>query len=273
MQVSRRFSLLTTTHLKDRVALVTGASRGIGKAIALDLASQGARVAILSRNHEALTETKSALEALTSNPCQTFQCDVGEPDLLESVIERLQNSHGKLDIIVNNAGVFSATALVSQDLASWRNLLEINLTAAMRAAKAVLPLMIERKWGRIVNISSISGKSGEPYGAAYSASKFALIGLTQSLALETARHGITVNAVCPGWVDTEMARDQLNNEEWCRLNNIDREQSLEIARLSVPQERFIEPIEVANLVSYLCQDTARGITGQAINICGGLSLH
>jgi NAD(P)-dependent dehydrogenase (short-subunit alcohol dehydrogenase family) len=261
------------TPLKDRVALVTGASRGIGRAIALDLAAQGAKVAILSRNHDAVAQTQLAVEALTSSPCSTFVCDVGQPDLLESVIERLQNSHGKLDIIVNNAGVFSASPLVSQDLASWRNLFEVNLTAAMRAAKTALPMMIEQKWGRIVNISSVSGKSGEPYGAAYSASKFALNGMTQSLALEVAKHGITVNAVCPGWVDTDMARDQLNDEEWCRLNNIDRSQSLEIARLSVPQERFIEPIEVANLVSYLCSDAARGITGQAINICGGLSLH
>lgn len=259
--------------MKDRIALVTGASRGIGKAIALDLAGQGATVAIVSRNQRALSEVQLAVEALSEEPCSTYECDVGEPEALEKTIRSIQDAHGKLDIIVNNAGIFSASALVSQDLESWRDLLEINLTASMRAAKAALPMMIEKKWGRIVNISSISGKSGEPYGAAYSASKFGLIGMTQSLALEVARHGITVNAVCPGWVDTAMAREQLNDEEWCRLNNIDCEQSLEIARLSVPQERFIEPIEVANLVSYLCSDAARGITGQAINICGGLSLH
>lgn len=237
------------------------------------MAAQGALVAIISRNLTALTRTQGEVEALTKGTCLTYTCDVGEPDTLESVIERIQDVYGRLDIIVNNAGTFSATALVSQDLESWRNVLEVNLTAAMRATKAALPLMIERKWGRIVNISSISGKSGEPYGAAYSASKFGMIGMTQSLALEVARSGITVNAVCPGWVDTDMARDQLNDEEWCRLNNMEREHSLENARLSVPQERFIEPSEVANLVSYLCSDSARGITGQAINICGGLSLH
>lgn len=270
---SGRFSLLTTTHLKERVALVTGASRGIGKAIALDLAAQGATVAIVSRNQTALSEVQSEVEALVEKTCPMYVCDVGQPEALEETIQRIQDAYGRLDIIVNNAGVFSSSALVSQDLESWRNVFEVNLTASMRAAKAALSLMIEKKWGRIVNISSISGKSGEPYGAAYSASKFGLIGMTQSLALEVARHGITVNAVCPGWVDTDMAREQLNDEEWCRLNNINREQSLEIARLSVPQERFIEPIEVANLVSYLCSDAARGITGQAINICGGLSLH
>ncbi|MBS1956647.1 MAG: SDR family oxidoreductase [Cyanobacteria bacterium SZAS-4] len=265
--------MLAASHLSDRVALVTGASRGIGKAIALDLAAQGATVAIVSRNLAALSQTQSEIEGLTSKPCQTYACDVGEPETLESTIRSIQKAYGKLDIIVNNAGTFSAAALVSQDLESWRNILEVNLTAAMRASKAALPLMIERKWGRIVNISSISGKSGEPYGAAYSASKFGMIGMTQSLALEVARDGITVNAVCPGWVDTDMARDQLNDEEWCRLNNMERQHSLENARLSVPQERFIEPGEVANLVAYLCSESARGITGQAINICGGLSLH
>ena len=237
------------------------------------MAAQGATVAIVSRSLEALSQTQAEVEALTGKACPTYTCDVGEPETLESTIQSIQSLYGRLDIVVNNAGTFSATALVSQDLASWRHILEVNLTAAMRASKAALPLMIERKWGRIVNISSISGKSGEPYGAAYSASKFGMIGMTQSLALEVAREGITVNAVCPGWVDTDMARDQLNDEEWCRLNNMERQHSLENARLSVPQERFIEPSEVANLVAYLCSESARGITGQAINICGGLSLH
>lgn len=202
-----------------------------------------------------------------------FTCDVGETNAIEAVISKLRTSHGKLDILVNNAGIFSASALVEQDVEDWRRVLEVNLTAAMRAAKAALPLMMERRWGRVINVSSISGKSGEPYGAAYSASKFGMLGMTQSLALEVARDGVTVNAVCPGWVETEMAVTQLTDEEWCRLNGIAREQSIEIARLSVPQERFIEPAEVAHLVSFLCSESARGITGQAINICGGLSLH
>ncbi len=267
------FSLLTPTHLSNRVALVTGASRGIGRAIALDLAEQGAMLAIISRNLTALAETQTEIEKISKRSCLTYACDVSESETLEGVIQEVQDAHGALDIIVNNAGIFSAQALVSQALEDWRNVLEVNLTAAMRASKAALPLMIERKWGRIINISSISGKSGEPYGAAYSASKFGMIGMTQSLALEVAKDGITVNAVCPGWVDTDMARNQLDDEEWCKLNNIDRSDSLEIARLSVPQQRFIEPNEVANLVSYLCSNFARGITGQAINICGGLSLH
>ena len=127
--------------------------------------------------------------------------------------------------------------------------------------------------GRIVNISSISGKSGEPYGAAYSSSKFAMIGLTQSLALEVARHGITVNAVCPGWVETDMAYEQLTDRRWCELNSLPVEDSVEIARLSIPREKFVKAEEVAALVRFLCSEDAQSITGQAINICGGLSLH
>ena len=133
--------------------------------------------------------------------------------------------------------------------------------------------MIELNWGRIINISSVSGKVGEIWGSAYSASKFALIGFTQSLSLEVARNGITVNAVCPGWVDTEMAKGQLEDPQWCKLNSVDPSESLSNACFSVPQMRFIEPSEVAALVVFLASVAARGITGQSINICGGLSLH
>jgi NAD(P)-dependent dehydrogenase (short-subunit alcohol dehydrogenase family) len=159
------------------------------------------------------------------------------------------------------------------DLDVWRRTLDTNMTSAMVASSLVLPEMVTRKWGRVINISSISGKAGEAFGAAYSASKFGLIGLTQSMALEVARFGVTVNAVCPGWVATDMAFSQINDPQWCQLNNLPPAESLDIARLSVPQERFIEPGEVASLVVYLSTDDARGITGQAINICGGLSVH
>jgi ketoreductase len=133
--------------------------------------------------------------------------------------------------------------------------------------------MIGKAWGRIVNISSVSGKTAEAYGAAYSASKFGIIGLTQALALEVAKSGITVNAICPGWVRTDMAIEQLQDPKWCGLNEIDQSQSVEIARLSIPQNRFLESEEVADLALFLCSNQARSITGQAINICGGLSLR
>lgn len=259
-------------NLTGRAALVTGASRGIGRAIALSLASNGASVAILGRNLETLHFVADEIRALGVK-CVADAVDVANESELEQFIASAQREFGVIDILVNNAGVYSTSGVEQQDMEEWRRVLEINLTAAAHAAKCVLTGMISREWGRIINISSISGRSGEPFGAAYSASKFGMIGLTQSLALEVARHGVTVNAVCPGWVKTKMSADQLQDPLWCKLNAIDEEQSVEIARLSVPQMRFIEPEEVADLVSFLCSQSARGITGQAINICGGLSIH
>jgi 3-hydroxybutyrate dehydrogenase len=265
-------SPVNSLYLQNRVALVTGASRGIGKATALELAKAGASLALVSRSADSL-ETVGAQVRNYGVKCISSAFDVSAEDALESFISRISEELGSVDILVNNAGIYETAALVDQSLDAWRRVLEINLTAAMRASKSVLPLMLQKKWGRIISISSISGKTGEPYGSSYSASKFALIGMSQSLALEVAPFGITVNAVCPGWVDTDMAQNQLHDEQWCRLNKISVNQSLEIAKLSVPQNRLIEPEEVAGLVAYLCTEQARAITGQAINICGGLSLH
>jgi ketoreductase len=206
-----------------------------------------------------------------------------EESFVDDLVNWLENDAFRVDILINNAGVYSTDSVASGggsswddgvDFAadSWKRALSVNLTAPYRLSRAIAPWMIERKWGRIINISSISGKKAEVYGTAYSASKFGLVGVTQALALELARHNITVNCVCPGWVETDMARDQIGDPQWCRLNDINLEESFDIARLSSPQMRFIQPEEVAYLVGFLCADRAKGITGQAINICGGLSI-
>ena len=200
--------------------------------------------------------------------------DIADNDQLEKFLQQTSDKFGApISILVNNAGIYATQPLQNHPLEEWRNIIETNLTGTMRACRFVLPAMIAMNSGRIVNISSISGKSGEPYGAAYSSSKFAMIGLTQSLALEVARHGITVNAVCPGWVETDMAYEQLTDRRWCELNNLPVEDSVEIARLSIPREKFVKAEEVAALVRFLCSEEAQSITGQAINICGGLSIH
>lgn len=259
--------------LTGKVALVTGASRGIGKAIALELASEGANVAIIARDKVSLDSVKKQIEVLSPNSSSlAVSCDLSKPNSLENAISEVQKKLGTVSILVNNCGIYKTQEVRDHSLSVWSETIETNLTSALRAARCVLDGMIEEGWGRIINISSISGKQGEAYGAAYSATKFGLIGLTQSLALEVATKGITVNAVCPGWVDTDMAQNQLHDEEWCKLNNIDPMQSKEIARLSIPQQRFVEPEEVASFVAYLCSERARSITGQAVNICGGLSL-
>jgi len=257
--------------LHGKVALVTGASRGIGKAIALSLAANGAHLALFARNQEALNSVKEEIEPL-GRPCLAQSGDICKEEDIDRVVRLTEKKLGPIAILVNNAGIYKTEPVEDHDLASWAEIVDINLTGAMLASRRVLKPMKAAEWGRIINISSVSGQAGEAFGAAYSASKFGLIGLTQSLALEVAKYAITVNAVCPGWVMTEMAKEQLNDETWCGLNDLDASQSEEIARLSVPQMRFIEPYEVGQLVAFLCSDDARGITGQAINICGGLSI-
>jgi 3-hydroxybutyrate dehydrogenase len=258
--------------LQGHTAVVTGASRGIGQAIAIMLARQGADLAIAARSFDRLESVKQEIESLSVR-CIARAVDVSRPEDLERFVKEVADNLAAPDILINNAGVYVTQAVVDHAVDTWRSVLDTNLTSAMWASKCVLADMMKRRWGRIVNISSISGKMGEAYGAAYSASKFGMVGLTQSLALEVARHGITVNAVCPGWVKTDMAVGQLTDERWCELNGIAPEESQEIALLSVPQGRFIEPDEVAALVCFLCTEQARSITGQAINICGGLTLH
>jgi NAD(P)-dependent dehydrogenase (short-subunit alcohol dehydrogenase family) len=252
--------------------VVTGASRGIGRATAVLFARAGAHVVAMARSEGQLAELKAEVEDLGGR-CSIVCCDVSQWSQLENALAEVIVKAGAIDILVNNAGIYVTDSVQDMDKRDWQKIIDTNTTASFVATKAVLGSMKKSQWGRIIFVSSISGKSGEAYGAAYSASKFAMIGLMQSLALEVAAFGITANAVCPGWVDTEMAHEQINDEKWCNLNSIDVKHSEEIARLSVPQERLIEPLEVANLILYLSSDLARGITGQSINICGGLSVH
>ncbi|MBX3076809.1 SDR family oxidoreductase [Candidatus Obscuribacterales bacterium] len=272
-----------TIELHGKNALVTGASRGIGRAIALELAALGARTALVARSSSLLESLAKEINDKNSGDAIYKSLDIEKESFALELAKWLKAEGFHVDVLVNNAGIYS-TDYISLEHADgwevsdpgnddlWKRTMAVNLNAPYILAKVFAPAMIERKWGRIINISSISGQKAEAYGTAYSASKFGLIGVTQSLALELARHGITVNSVCPGWVETDMAQEQINDPEWCRLNDINPEESLDIARLSVPQMRLIQPDEVAGLVGYLCSDRAKGITGQAINICGGLSI-
>ena len=258
--------------LKGHRALVTGGNRGIGKAIALTLAKSGASVAICGRDNNTLDNALFELQQYSSS-CRAYSCDISQEEGFCRMIAQVKSHLGNIDILINNAGQFISQSVSGHSYELWQKVINTNLNASMIASREVLSEMLKNNWGRIINISSISGKSGEINGSAYSASKFGLIGLTQSLALETAKYGITVNAVCPGWVETEMANEQLNDRTWCQAVGVEPSDSVDIARLSVPQMRFIETSEVSQLVLYLCSNAAKGITGQAINICGGLSLH
>lgn len=255
-----------------KTAFITGASRGIGRAIAEKLAQDGFDLALFARSEDLLSKLESDLSGFGIK-AQSFPIDVSVPESFIAALTKAKQALGNPSILINNAGVYYTQSVEGHSIELFRDVLETNLTSALNACQFVISSMKSEGWGRIINISSISGKVGEAHGSAYSASKFGLIGLTQSLALEVAEFGVTVNAVCPGWVATEMARTQLNDEKWCALNSLEVSQSEEIARLSVPQKRLIQPEEVAHLVSFLCSENARGITGQSINICGGLSLN
>jgi NAD(P)-dependent dehydrogenase (short-subunit alcohol dehydrogenase family) len=255
-----------------KTAFITGASRGIGRALAERLAQDGFDIALFARSEDLLSKLESDLKALGVR-AEAFRVDVSDAPRFSEALENARRKCGAPAVLVNNAGVYYTQSVEGHSIDLFNEVLETNLTSALNACQFVVSDMKKNSWGRIVNISSISGKVAEAFGAAYSASKFGMIGLTQALALEVAEHGITVNAVCPGWVATEMTRAQLNDEKWCALNHLEVSQSEEIARLSVPQKRLIQPEEVAHLVSFLCSENARGITGQSINICGGLSLN
>ena len=257
--------------LSGKVTLVTGGSRGIGFAIAAAFASQGARVIIQARQSETLAHALSLLQAAGGNVTGQV-VDVSIEEQAITSIGDVIAQFGSIDVLINNAGIYKTAPVEGHASSLWDETMAINLRAPFIYCREVLVGMKKSGWGRIINISSISGKHAEIHGAAYSASKFALIGLTQSLALELAASGVTVNAICPGWVATDLAKSQLSDPEWCKLNSVDPQESMELATLAVPQLRFIESDEVADLAVYLASESGRGITGQAINICGGMCL-
>lgn len=260
---------------KNRQVLITGASRGIGAAIAEAFARGGADLLLLAFNEDRLQAKASELASLYPNSKITSRAvDLSQPEKAEQTLREIQASAGAVHIVVNNAGIYRTASVAGHDLRLWQETMDTNLTSALLTMSIFLPPMLEAGWGRVINISSISGQTAEAHGSAYSASKFAMIGLSQAAALETANKGVTVNAVCPGWVRTDLAVKQIESPQWRELTGMpgSAEDSMDFTLLSVPQERFIEASEVAELVTYLASESARGITGQAINICGGLSI-
>ena len=255
--------------LKQKVALVTGGATGIGRAIAKGLAQNGANVAIASRNLSHLEQTGKELKklGLTILP---LRMDLRNKSDVRQAVATVVSRWGAIHILVNNAGRSGLSTMNDPDDSKWYDIIDTNLNGLYLVTKAVLEKMPDHAGGRIINISSVLGKFGVPGYTAYCTSKHGMIGFSRALALEVADRGITVNTICPGWVDTEMAA--LGIEESAALQGITPEEFRVRAAAAVPIKRFLEAEEIAGLVCYIASDAARGITGQAMNICGGQTM-
>jgi len=249
--------------LQGRHALVTGAGRGIGAAIAARLAAEGARVTLLARTQGQLDQAAGALGKSAQPVC----ADITDAHATRLAFEQAEGTFGPIDLLINNAGQArsSPTHRAPEDL--WHGMLAVNLTGTYHCIRAALPGMIERKFGRIINVASTAGVRGYPYVAAYCAAKHGVIGLTRALALEVAQSNITVNAVCPGYTETDLVRETIANIRQVTGRSAE-EARAELTKTN-PQGRLVQPAEVANAVAWLCLPGSESVTGQSIAIAGG----
>ncbi len=248
--------------LNGKHAVITGGGRGIGAAIAEMISDAGARVTIMGRALQVLQDKAASLKN-----CQSRQCDVTDEASVTAAFAHACEKYGPVDILVNNAGAAISQPFGKVDRAHFQQMLDVNLIGPYLCIQAVLPDMTGRGHGRIINIASTAALKGYGYVTAYCAAKHGVLGLTRSLALEVANKGITVNAVCPGFTETDIARDAIRNI----MDKTGRTRDEAVAELTVhnPQKRLIQPEEVAASVLWLCGDDAASITGQAIAVAGG----
>lgn len=244
--------------MPDRVALITGASRGIGRGIALHLAGKGHSIAVNYRTRSDAAEEVVAAIAAAGGRAIAVAADVGEADSVVDMVARVGDELGPVSILVNNAGITDDNLVVRMKSEAWDRVIQTNLTSAYLCTKAVLRGMLKARWGRIINVTSVSGLSGNPGQANYAAAKAGLVGLTKSVAKEVGSRGITVNAVAPGFIDTDMTE---------QLGETVREAVLP----AITVGRFGTPEEVAAAVGYLASEAAGYVTGQVLVVDGGLA--
>ncbi len=260
--------------LSGRVSIVTGGSRGIGAAAGLELARAGSDLALFDLDGNEAGMTAGRISKETGVKARGYSVDVRKPELVRGMCDAVAADFGGIDHLINNAGVQFVAPFGEFPDDQWDFVTSINLDGVFLATKAVWGHMAARKRGRIVNIASVHGLVASPFKAAYVAAKHGVVGLTRASALEGAPLGITVNAVCPGAVLTDLVRNQAAALVQSYGGGISEEQALERAFLdAMPTKRFIEPQEVGELCAYLCSDAARSITGAPISIDGGWSAH
>jgi len=255
-----------TFVLTGKRAIVTGGGRGIGEAIAVTLAGAGCSVLVAGRTAAHVERVANQIRNRGQDSLAVV-CDVAAPQSVEGLFRTAQQRWEKLDILVNNAGQSHSELLVRLTLETWKRMLDVNLTGTFLCSQAALRWMLPRKSGRIINVASTAALIGFRYAGGYAAAKHGVLGLTRSMALETATSGITVNAVCPGWVETDMVQNAV--ETISAKTGMKPDQAREILANESPQKRILQPEEVATAVLWLASDEAQGITGQAINVSGG----
>ncbi len=246
---------ISSQQLKDKVAIVTGASRGIGRAIALALAGEGASVVVnYASSSEAAEQVVAAITEAGGNAL-ALQADVSQEEQVDTLLKSTIEKYGRVDVLVNNAGITRDNLLLRMKPADWQAVINLNLTGVFLCTRAVSKLMLKQRSGRIINIASVAGQMGNPGQANYSAAKAGVIGFTKTVAKELASRSITVNAVAPGFIATEMTKE-LNSEGILQY---------------IPLARYGEPEEVAGMVRFLAADPAAAyITGQVFNVDGGM---
>lgn len=248
-------------------AVVTGGGSGIGAAIAQALIADGARVTLMGRRLEALKAQRDRLSVDGGPAVEVQVCDVSDEAAVRRAFAAAASAAGPVDVLVNNAGQVETAPMAKTSLATWRRLLDVNLTGTFLCSREVLPAMAERRFGRIVNVASTAALKGYTYVAAYCAAKHGVLGLTRALALETARKGITVNAVCPGYTETDIVAGAIDTIV-AKTGRTPDEARAELAAVN-PQGRLVDPAEVAATVAWLARRDSAALTGQAIAVAGG----
>ena len=252
--------------MSKRIALVTGGMGGIGTAICKALADSGHIVATTyskpGKDQAWLADMKGQ-----GYDFHAFQCDVSDFDSCQQAVAAITEQLGPVDVLVNNAGQAQTAPFLKMDLALWNQMLSVNLTGTLVCTQAVLPGMVARGWGRVVNVASTAGQVGYAYVSAYCAAKHGVVGLTKSLALEMAKKGVTVNAVCPGYTETDIVRESIERVV-AKTGRSAEEARAEFVK-SNPQGKLVQPEQVADAVAWLCGEGASAVTGQSISVAGG----
>ncbi len=259
--------------LKDKVALVTGSTSGIGLGLAKGFAAAGAHV-VLNGFGEAdeIERTRSDLASSYGVQVLYDGADMTDPDAIENMMTRTETELGPVDILVNNAGIQHVEAIEDFPVAKWDAIIAINLSSAFHTTRLAIPAMKAKSWGRIINVASAHGLVASPFKSAYVAAKHGIVGMTKTVALEVAEAGITVNAICPGYVRTPLVEAQI--PDTAKARGITEEEVVRDVMLEPqPTKRFVEVEELASLATYLCSDAAASLTGTALPMDGGWTAH